>query len=565
MFSTVAGDKGLYQPIFSVGNLEGAVYEITAAEDIYTLDGTLRASKGEVVDTITTGKDGTAKSKELYLGKYEVKEVTAPFGFVLNEEIHAVELVYAGQEIAVTETATGFVNERQRVEIDLVKALEIDKDYGVGENGEFADVTFGLYAAEELTAVDGKTIPADGLIEVIFLNENGHGKAISDLPIGSYYVQEIKTNAAYLTSDTKYPVNFKYAGQETATVHITANEGNAIENKLIYGSVSGKKSDEDGKALGGAVIGIFKVGTTEFTKENAIKTTTSADDGSFSFAKVPYGTWAIREIESPKGFVLSEEEIPVTIGKVDEVVEIELVNFYITGKIELTKVDEDYPENKLTGAVFEVYADKNGDGKLDKDDELLGTMGEVEKGVYQMGDLRYGKYLVREKTAPEGFVLDEGVYGVSIEENGKTYAVENKAGVGFINTAQKGSLKIVKTSSNGKLEGFSFRVTGTDYDQTFKTDKNGEIFIEGLRIGEYTVSEVSDNASAGYILPADKQATVKVGATTIVQMHNELRDTPKTGDDFNPALWVSLAAVSLIGAGVLGIVGFKGRKKKKED
>ena len=87
VFSTVAGDKGLYQPIFSVGNLEGAVYEITAAEDIYTLDGTLRASKGEVVDTITTGKDGTAKSKELYLGKYEVKEVTAPFGFVLNEEI----------------------------------------------------------------------------------------------------------------------------------------------------------------------------------------------------------------------------------------------------------------------------------------------------------------------------------------------------------------------------------------------------------------------------------------------------------------------------------------------
>lgn len=564
MFSTVAGDKGLYQPIFSVGNLEGAVYEIRAAEDIYTLDGTLRASKGEVVDTVTTGKDGTAKSKELYLGKYEVKEVTAPFGMVLNEEIHAVELVYAGQEIAVTETATGFVNERQRVEIDLVKALEIDKDYGVGENGELADVTFGLYAAEELTAADGKTIPADGLIEVIFLNENGHGKAISDLPIGNYYVQEIKTNAAYLTSDTKYPVNFEYAGQETATVHITANEDNAIENKLIYGSVSGKKSDEDGKALGGAVIGIFKVGTTEFTKENAIKTTTSADDGSFSFAKVPYGTWVIREIESPKGFVLSEEEIPVTIGKVDEVVEIELVNFYITGKIELTKVDEDYPENKLTGAVFEVYADKNGDGKLDKDDELLGTMGEVEK-VFTDGDLRYGKYLVREKTAPEGFVLDEGVYGVSIEENGKTYAVENKAGVGFINTAQKGSLKIVKTSSNGKLEGFSFRVTGTDYDQTFKTDKNGEIFIDGLRIGEYTVSEVSDNASAGYILPADKQATVKVGATTIVQMHNELRDTPKTGDDFNPALWVSLAAVSLISAGVLGVVGFKGRKKKKED
>ena len=153
---------------------------------------------------------------------------------------------------------------------------------------------------------------------------------------------------------------------------------------------------------------------------------------------------------------------------------------------------------------------------------------------------------------------------MSIEENGKTYVVENEAGVGFVNAAQKGSLKIVKTSSDGKIEGFSFRVTGADgYDQTFKTDKNGEIYIEGLRIGEYTVSEVNDSVSTGYILPTDKQATVKVGATTIVEMHNELRDTPKTGDDFNLGLWVSLAAASVLGAGVLGFVGFK--KKKKED
>ena len=208
----------MYQPIFSVSGLEGAVYEITAAEDIYTLDGTLRASKGEVVDTVTTGADGTAKSKELYLGKYEVKEVTAPYGMVLNEEVHAVELVYAGQEIAVTETATGFVNERQRVEIDLVKSLAKDKAYGIGTNGEIFDVTFGLYAAEELKAADGTVIPADGLLEVIFLDESGHGKAISDLPIGSYYVQEISTNSAYLLDDTKYPVVFEYAGHDMACV-----------------------------------------------------------------------------------------------------------------------------------------------------------------------------------------------------------------------------------------------------------------------------------------------------------------------------------------------------------
>ena len=564
VFSTVAGDKGLYQPIFSASGLEGAVYEITAAEDIYTLDGTLRASKGEVVDTITTGADGTAKSKELYLGRYEVRETKAPYGMVLNGETHTVELVYAGQEVAVTETSTSFYNERQKVEIDLIKSLEVDEAYGVGNNGEIFDVSFGLYAAEELTAADGTTIPADGLIEVITLDENGHGKAISDLPMGSYYVQEISTNSAYLKDDTKYPVVFEYAGQETALVSITANEGEAIGNDLIYGSVSGKKYDEDGNALGGALIGIFKTGTEEFTAETAIQTTTSADDGSFSFAKVPYGTWLIREIESPTGFVLSDEEIPVTIGSVDEVVEVVLVNEFITGSIELTKVDEDYPDNKLTGAVFEVYADKNGDGKLDDGDELLGEMAELGDGVYQMSDLRYGKYLVRETKAPEGFLLDTNVYPVSIEEDGKIYTVENEAGVGFINAAQKGSLKIVKTSSDGKVEGFSFRVTGKDYDQTFTTDANGEILIEGLRIGEYTVSEVSDDASAGYILPAEKQATVKTDATTIVEMHNELRETPKTGDDFNPALWAGLAAVSVIGAGVLGFVGFKNRKKKED-
>ena len=154
------------------------------------------------------------------------------------------------------------------MEIDLVKSLETNEAYGIGKNGELFDVTFGLYAAEELTAADGEVIPADGLIEITSLN--GNGKVKSNLPMGSYYVQEISTNPAYIISDQKYPVIFEYAGQNTAAVHISVNDGNAIENEIIYGSVSGKKSDEDGNALGGAVIAIFKTGTTEFTKENAI-------------------------------------------------------------------------------------------------------------------------------------------------------------------------------------------------------------------------------------------------------------------------------------------------------
>ena len=564
VFSKVAESEGLYQPTYEVSGLEGAVYEITAAEDIITMDGTLRASKGEIVDTVTTEENGIVKSKELYLGKYEIKEITAPYGMVLNDEVHSVELVYAGQEIAITETATDFYNERQRVEIDLNKSLMIDEAYGVGTNGEIFDVTFGLYAAEDLTAADGSVIPANSLIEVIFLDKNGYGKVNSDLPIGSYYLQEITTNSAYIISDEKYPVEFEYAGQKTPTVHITANDGEAIGNDLIYGSVSGKKSDEDGKDLGGAVIGIFKTDTKEFTIENAIQTTTSADDGSFSFDKVPYGTWIIREVESPTGFVLSEEEISVTISEVNQVVDVWLINYFITGNIELTKVDADNPDNKLSGAVFEVYDDANDDGKLDKGDELVGKADEFENGLYQMCDLRYGRYLVKEAKAPKGFVIDKNVYPVSIEENGKTYAVENKKGVGFINEAQKGSIKIIKTSSDGKVKGFSFRVIGGNgYDKTFTTDKNGKIKIDGLRIGEYTVSEIKNKASSGYILPDDKEVKVKADKTVTVTMHNELRETPKTGDDFNLGLWVSLAAICSVGAGVLGFIGYKVRKKKE--
>ena len=335
-------------------------------------------------------------------------------------------------------------------------------------------------------------------------------------------------------------------------------------NKLIYGSVSGKKITENGEALGGAVIGLFKADETEFTKENALMTATSQKDGSFSFEKVPYGNWLVREIEQPEGFVLDETSYEVKISEVAQVIEVEIVNEYVHGNIKLTKVDEDYPDNKLTGATFEVYKDVNGDGKLDDGDELIGTLNETSTGIYEMKELLYGKYLVRETKAPEGFELDKGVYSVFIEKDETTYEVENKAGVGFINTAMKGNLKIVKTSSDGKVEGFTFRVTGVNgYDRSFTTDKNGEIVIEGLRIGDYTVSEVQDSVSASYVLPADKIATVKVGSTTVVEMHNELRDTPKTGDNSNVGLWTALAGLSALGIVGTAVVAY--RKKKKED
>ena len=563
VFSSVTEADGIYQPVFAVKGLAGAVYEITAAEDIITPDGTLRYAAGEVVDTVTTDESGLAESKPLYLGKYEVREITAPTGYVLNTEVYTAELVYAGQEVEITETAADFCNERQKAAVSLDKVLEQDKRFDIGKNGELSAVTFGLFAAEELTAADGSIIPADGLLEIVSVAENGHAVCKTDLPFGSYYLKELSTDGHYILSDEKYPIVFEYAGQDTALVEIKANGGAPIENKLLYGEIHGLKKDEDGNGLAGALIGLFRAGCTEFTTENAILTATSAEDGSFSFARVPYGNWIVREIEAPTGFVLSAETYPVTVNADGAVIEVEIENTRIRGTVQLTKTDRDYPDNKLTGAEFTVYRDSNGNKELDADDALLGTLTETGIGVYEMPDLLYGGYIVKETKAPEGFYLDDNAYYFEITEDGKTVTVENEAGKGFVNAPQVGSLKIIKTSSDGKVEGFSFHVTGPNgYVGIFTTDKNGEIIIDDLRIGEYVVSEVSDVASSAYVLPADKTASVFEGAVTKVEMHNELRDTPKTGDDSNPALWFALLGVSAAGAAVLGIVGFRKRRKE---
>lgn len=554
----------LYQPVYEIRGLEGATYEIRAAEDIYTPDGTLRAAKGDVVDTVTTGSGGAVSSKELYLGKYEVVETKAPYGMVLNPNPQQVELVYAGQEVDLTETAAGVYNERQKVELSLEKTLELSEEFGIGTNNELANITFGLYAAEDLTAADGSVIPADGLLEIVSLDADGKGIAQTDLPLGSYYLKEHSTDAHYILSGTKYPVTFAYGDQETAVVTIAANDGEPIVNELIYGSVSGKKLDEDGEGLGGAKIGLFAPSAKEFTEETAILVTTSAEDGSFRFEDIPYGLWIVREIEQPEGFVLSTDLFPVAVNEDGQVIEIEITNEFIRGNLHLTKLDKDYPENKLSGAVFEVYRDTNGNKELDKDDELLGIMEETEKGQYEMKDLLYGGVLVREKTAPDGFYLDENVYYVMIDTDGKTYEIENEAGKGFYNQAHRGNLKIVKTSSDGRVEGFSFRMVGDNYDQTFKTDANGEIFIENLRVGKYTVTEVEDSVSAGYKRPDPVTVELVVDETLTVNVHNDkiTVDVPKTGDTSNLWLWIGLMAAGISGMGVCAY-GLRKRKKNK--
>ena len=317
----------IYQPEYSVSGLSGAVFEIYADENITTPDGTVRYTKDTLVDAITTGEKGTATSKQLYLGKYRVVEKTAPNGFVLNRTVNHIALTYAGQNEKVTNTSTSFTNDRQKVEIDLTKVLEQNEKFNIGSNDEILNVSFGLYADEDLKAANGSVIPKDGLLEIITCDEKGKATFTTDLPIGSYYVKEISTDNHYILSEKKYPVVFEYAGQDTATVHISVNDGEPIENEIIYGTIKGLKIDrETGENIAGALFGMFKAEEKELSEKTAILTAESNEGGIFEFTDVPYGEYIVRELKPAEGYLPNEENYTVTISENKEIIEITIEN-----------------------------------------------------------------------------------------------------------------------------------------------------------------------------------------------------------------------------------------------
>lgn len=509
----------------------GSVKIVKTSEDGEVSGISFTVSGNGTEQTVTTNADGEMQLDDLRPGVYTVTEQS-------NDRYEPQEVrqmtVISGQVATVA-----FHNTLKRGSLEVVKTAED----GLNEGVKF-----------HLT---GTSLAGLSVDEYAVTGSNG--KAVfSNVLIGTDYIlSEVDTGIRYVVPED----------QTTAVEWNTVTQAE-VRNVLKKWSATVTKWDAEtglpqGDAtLAGAVYGVFR-------DEELVDTYTTNESGQFTTTDYICGNdWTIRELSPSEGYLLDDTVYPVGAEPQHYTEEynpiaLDVTEQVIRGGVTLTKVDKDYPENKLEGAVFEVYRDSNRNQELDAEDELLGTMEELGGGEYALTGLCYGGYFAKEAQAPEGFYLDENAYYFAITTDGETVTVENEAGKGFVNAAQVGSLRIVKTSSDGKLEGFSFRVTGANgYDQVFQTDAEGFILVEGLRIGDYTVSEVRDGSSDGYLLPADKTASIFEGAVTEVEMHNEKKPTPEvpqTGDSSHAALWLALLGLSGIGA--VSVLLMRKRKK----
>lgn len=546
-----------YTPVFADGDLSGTVFQVIAVEDIVTLDGTVHANAGDVVAEITTDENGYAETDLLYLSKYEIKEVQAPYGYVRNSESQFVELTYAGQEIAVRDTVNAsFVNDYQSVEISLSKVMENDELFGIGNNNEYLSVRFGLFAAEDIQAADGTVIPADGLISEISLDENMTAVIAEKIPFGKYYVQEISTDEHYVLNGEKYLVNFEYMGQDIRTVDIDCGQ---FVNLLKRGRIEGHKTDDKSEPLENAVFGLFRTDCTEFVESNAIMTAISDENGYFEFDDVPYGEYVVREIKAPTGYILSNKSYPVTVCEDGETITIRTVNKPIT--VEVSKVDV-YGE-ELIGADMQL---ENADGEIIDEWISDGTN-------HIVTELPAGDYTLKEIAAPDGYVIATDIeFEVFADGTIKIRNVDSTA------ISEDGNPLIVMVDDTTKVK-ISKRDITTDKELPGATlqiiDEDGNVvekwvsttephFIEAeLIAGEkYTLHETA--APDGYVIANDVEFVVNEdGSVTEVVMYDEI--TPKTTTPYTGDNHSDFAAFALMGASLIIFLVLIISRKKNDD
>lgn len=544
------------------------------------------------VDTITTTSSGYATSKELYNGLYRVIETSAPDGMLLDETPRYVYINNNDQEIDVAEYNLTVKDDRQKVRFKVEKSMEQNEKYGIGFSDEVTEVVFGLYAKTAIVAKDGTKVPANGLISTVKMKSTdvesglGSGTFDADVPAGKYYIREIKTHEAYNIDTTKYDVTFEYFanakknGSYTTGKGVTykvdndgyielkpinpnsANNGTTLENTIKYGKIRGYKvklGDHSVK-IRGALFGLFKPDTTEFTKNNAIETCYSDASGYFEFNNVPYGKWILKEIYTPIGYVMTNSSTQnVNVSSNEQIIEYEIDNEKIVGNIYLVKYDASSGLNitKHTDkkAYFTLYIDQNGNKIHDKDEPVYGTVSGYstnENGELLITNVPYGNYVLVESVAPDGYLCDSGMYPVSITQNGVTYYVTNTskdnsivnggndAGNIFINERQLGTLKLTKNAlplndvvlPDGTIgqvvdiDNIKFRIESVSNPFNAKitreapTDENGVAIFEDVPVGIYKIIEVKCEGNAAYNLKLS-EGTIEVKDGTVTNYVTE--------------------------------------------
>ncbi|MBQ6380240.1 MAG: VaFE repeat-containing surface-anchored protein [Clostridia bacterium] len=503
VFASVENSDSIYTPVYEEQNLKNAVFEVYAAEDIATGDGAIRYHKGALIDEITTGEDGIAISKAIYLGKYKVTEKAAPDGFVKDTTEYIVELSYAGQNIKVTSTALNMNNQRQKVSVSLAKSVQVDETFGIGKSGEVESIQFGLFAAETITASDGSEIPENGLITFAYCDENGKVAFDCDLPLNAkYYVKELSADNHYIIDESKYEFDAAYKGQDESVIDIQINDGQIIENKLLYGSIKGTKTDrESGKPIAGVVFGLFKSDAQEYNEQTAVLTVTTDKNGAFEFAGVPYGSYFIKELKAADGYLENSTLYTLDITENEQVIEYNIVNDRI-------------PELKTSATV-------NGKKTMEQNKVL---------DIYDI--VEYQHLVPETEYTIKGILMDKKT-GKPLLINGKTVTAE----ITFVPKEPSGSLELV------------FKV-----DSSYLTEDTEIVVFETLYKDGTEIASHCDLK--------DKEQTVKI----TMPKPKQTTKVPDTGDNLDKRTIYTMAAASALAILVIVYNLLRKRKKSdKED
>lgn len=530
MFSgvmTTNTDPMVYTPVFTERALAEAVFIVTAKEDIVTPDGTVHAHAGEIVATLVTTETGMASTDPLYLGKYEVREIETPEGYVLNTTVTEVALEYANQTVEVQTKSLSFTNDRQKVAITFKKEMELDARYDITDT--YRDVVFGLYADEDILGVNGAVIPAGALIATAGVSENGEGAFDVDIPFGKYYIREIETNMHYTLNTEKYAFTVEPGDADVALISVSANNGEAIENLLHRGALRIVKTFENPEA---PLAGIpFRVTNEALGFDETYYTN---ENGEIIIEDLIAGNYTVVELSCDNNKKYSLMPATEVVIAQNEQTDLPVYNEYMRGSLKVVKIFEGKITH-LSDIPFRITC-----AELNYDE----TVKTDENGEIRLDNLIVGEYTVTELSC------EAGKKYILAEETKVEVSADRVSELTLHNVYKRGSLKITKTfeDADKPIAGVPFRITNEEYgfNKVYYTDENGTILADGLIVGTYKITEEGCEANSQYILAEPVEIEVTEDEVAAVTLHNKKKEIPKTGVGIAPTIcFVGLGASSV--------------------